>query len=352
MYFCLVIAVLAVLVCPAITSAKEMTFSLSGNGGNCQGCEWIAAEGEIVSDTPQTFRDFMEDYGPYRVAVVFHSDGGNLLAGLELGRIIRDMGLWTSVGKTIQHPELGAPHEEEVSGICASACTYAFLGGVERFAEEGELGVHQFYGLEHRAPTQETQAIVGLLLIYLMKMGVDWDILAHSLFTRSEEMYWFSNTDLRELALTTEDMKYSEPWILEPFEEGLVLTATYHANATETAQMTFFCRKSDEKWRLLISQPISELKHPPDWPKLRDRFVKDSTIWFSERPLHIDAGNLEFMGSDGGRSYLSITLPIDLISSAGDEFWYWLNDGKSWRFMVRAVVPEQEWLNILSKNCI
>ena len=32
-------------------SAEPMSFTLSGNGGNCDGCEWLAAEGDIVADT-------------------------------------------------------------------------------------------------------------------------------------------------------------------------------------------------------------------------------------------------------------------------------------------------------------
>jgi hypothetical protein len=355
MKFRLVAAVIGALVSPAATSAEEMTFALAGNGGNCGGCEWIAAEGEIVSDTPQRFQAFIEENGSYRWSVVLSSDGGNLGAALELGEIFHDMGLSTSVGKTVLDPELaymGLGAKMKTAGTCASACAYAFLGGVERYASEGELGVHQFYGLENSAPTKETQAIVGLLLIYLMEMDVDWGLLAQSLFTESDEMHWLTETELREFSATTENKDYNEPWQLEPYRGGLIATATHHANATETAQMTFFCRKSDGRWRLLISELIDDQQRQPDWAELRNRFAIDSIIWFSERELSVNEGNLEFIRGDGDLSYLSIALPNDLITSASDRFWYWLNDWKSARFMVKGKVPELDWLNILKRNCI
>ena len=43
--------------------AEEMTFTLSGNGGNCVGCEWVAAEGEITPKTPDKFRQYLSDSG-------------------------------------------------------------------------------------------------------------------------------------------------------------------------------------------------------------------------------------------------------------------------------------------------
>ena len=33
-----------------------MTFYLAGNGGNFVGCEWVAAQGEIMPETPELFQ--------------------------------------------------------------------------------------------------------------------------------------------------------------------------------------------------------------------------------------------------------------------------------------------------------
>ena len=60
--------------------------------------------------------------------VAFDSPGGDIYKALELGRLIRRLGL-----DTIQSIRLQ----------CASACAFAFLGGVMRYAEPGSIGVHK-----------------------------------------------------------------------------------------------------------------------------------------------------------------------------------------------------------------
>lgn len=57
------------------------------------------------------------------------SEGGDLDASLEIGRVLRRMGAFTVVGKSDQ---------------CASACVFAFMGG-ERRAVAGQLGIHRPY---------------------------------------------------------------------------------------------------------------------------------------------------------------------------------------------------------------
>lgn len=55
------------------------------------------------------------------------SNGGAIDAGMELGRLLRDRGLYTVVGKGDQ---------------CLSACVFAFMGG-ERRSVAGRLGIHR-----------------------------------------------------------------------------------------------------------------------------------------------------------------------------------------------------------------
>lgn len=63
--------------------------------------------------------------------VAFNSDGGNLSAGLGIGRAIRLKEFTTLVPK---------------NSICASACGLAWLGGFERLVDEGaQVGFHAAY---------------------------------------------------------------------------------------------------------------------------------------------------------------------------------------------------------------
>jgi hypothetical protein len=57
------------------------------------------------------------------------SNGGDIDAAMDLGRMLRDAGIFTLVGKTDQ---------------CMSACVFAFMGG-ERRSVAGRLGIHRPY---------------------------------------------------------------------------------------------------------------------------------------------------------------------------------------------------------------
>ena len=56
-------------------------------------------------------------------------NGGDIDAAMELGRLLRKLGVYTLIGKTDQ---------------CLSACVFAFMGG-ERRSVAGQLGIHRPY---------------------------------------------------------------------------------------------------------------------------------------------------------------------------------------------------------------
>ena len=54
----------------------------------------------IETETPKLFENLIERYHvPSYSTVYLNSPGGNLYAGMELGRVIRKNGLYTAVGK-------------------------------------------------------------------------------------------------------------------------------------------------------------------------------------------------------------------------------------------------------------
>jgi hypothetical protein len=73
-----------------------------------------------------------------RSVVRLNSLGGDIWGGMELGEAIRKLGLATEV---------------PASAACASACTFAFLGGVERQVE-GKFAIHAL-SLEGGAPASD-----------------------------------------------------------------------------------------------------------------------------------------------------------------------------------------------------
>ena len=125
-------ALLTLAFMPSLANAEKMTFRQAWTGGNCSTCEWVAAEGEITQETPLDFERYVAEFGPVR-AVVINSLGGDLMAGMALGQILRRQGITTVVGATVTGKYPDAPNTSQIEeGYCYSACSYAFFGGLER----------------------------------------------------------------------------------------------------------------------------------------------------------------------------------------------------------------------------
>lgn len=135
---------------------------------------YIQAIGVITEDTPRAFEAFLaSDDAHLTKDLVLHSGGGNLLAAVQLGEMIRGAGLNTSIGRSIQLEGVTDvyryPH-----AYCYSACTYAFLGGVTRFfSADVQFGVHRFGLPEGEVSGDKAQVISAILARYVAAMGVD-----------------------------------------------------------------------------------------------------------------------------------------------------------------------------------
>lgn len=139
---------------------------------------WVAAEGVITRDTPAAFEKFLRSYDASITNVIeFHSPGGNLAAGLELGRLIRKAKYRTRIGRSISLEGVMDVYVYK-NPICASACAYAFLGGVDRsFDEAAVYGLHRF-GIEgKKIEGDAAQILTSKLAGYLEEMGVDQRVL-------------------------------------------------------------------------------------------------------------------------------------------------------------------------------
>jgi hypothetical protein len=114
-----------------------------------QNTTWnIILSGEIDAGAQARVAKALKQTGNDGADVFLDSPGGNLLAGMQLGRILRDAGVNTYVGSVAadnEHKFAGKPGIKLVPGGCYSACSLAFLGGVYRYAIDGsQYGVHRF----------------------------------------------------------------------------------------------------------------------------------------------------------------------------------------------------------------
>jgi hypothetical protein len=208
-----------------------MSFHLRSNGGNYVGAEWIAAEGEITDETPGDLEAFMRSVGltenPGGWSVRLHSPGGSLSGGIRLGELIRRLKLGTEIGST----DAEGHHWKRVPGHCASACAFAFLGGLSRDASGSELGAHQFYDeISLRDPSarvfssldmSQHQFISALLIDYVFRMGVDPRLVSIAASTPPMEMTFLSDAILDDLRVRWHP-KELEPWSIEPNGKGVI----------------------------------------------------------------------------------------------------------------------------------
>lgn len=148
--------------------------------------------GEFVfGDDVQALMDEARDFQPSLVS--FHSGGGNVDAAMRFGRAIRTLGL-----STVQIR----------SAECASACALTFLGGAQRFAEAGSIGVHRAsfsgaLGAGSQDAVSAVQALTAAIISYMIEMGADPGLLQLSLSTDSSDMRYLTSTEMRQYRVTT-----------------------------------------------------------------------------------------------------------------------------------------------------
>lgn len=235
-------------------AADEMRFELVKSASG----RWIAAEGEITEATPDTFRRFLEGNGltnPRDGLVVYlDSPGGNLMSGIKLGGLIRKQGLHTSIGKSLP------AHGRDMvirPGQCASACSFAFLGGTVRVARGGELGVHQFYDAdvlddpEHNLSGAEmsTQQVIGAIIVnFVVRMGADPRIASIAASITPEDMHFFSEAELDELRINFDPRRFG-PWDVALDGKGVVARSR---SEDGLRQISLYCREDDGIARLRL----------------------------------------------------------------------------------------------------
>lgn len=194
----LLIGILAILFVPFSADAADMTFFIEtdprerlGNKLINGGIEDVYAVGEISPGTTSRFLNFVRENDIQAAKVHFNSPGGSLFEGMRLGRALRELQFFTTVGVH----SVGYDPDKNKASRCASACVYAFAGGTARFltAYSGRLGLHQFYGENEANVTNESvQEVSGLIVAYFEEMGVDTRAFTVSTLADRNGMIWLN----------------------------------------------------------------------------------------------------------------------------------------------------------------
>lgn len=259
------------------TSMKVVLVRSSEPGCEPDCPEWIAAQGQIDSSTPDEFRRAFAKLGPRKVPVLIDSIGGEVEPSLAIGRIIRARGLDVVVTKTIIETcdaaqpackalkargfEPGRP-EPRISK-CASACAFVLAGGVRRYVGAWTVvGLHeiksvstlrlvrQHYRIERRTPWSDGSAARRRLVKeevlkvetregpaeeatyervrrYFAEMGIDQSVMAILRAAPNTSIRWVKVAELKSTGLATEFINGEQ-----------LLTATPRVATTEIAAVT------------------------------------------------------------------------------------------------------------------
>ena len=126
-------------------------------------------------------------------AVTFHSPGGNVMKAMELGRLIRRLGLMTI---QIRAKE------------CSSACSLAFFGGTLRQADPGAIGVHKSsfsrdIPINAQDAVSAVQQMTAEIVTYMIEMGVDPALLQVSLQYDSDDIRYLSLSEMQKYRIVT-----------------------------------------------------------------------------------------------------------------------------------------------------
>jgi hypothetical protein len=207
----------AALLSPVAGSANSssMTFrvqSLQTNGCGARCPHVIAADGVIESDTPQAFVDFLKsgaDDKKLRRVVFINSRGGNVVASMTFGHILRELRVASVIGRFESGGETG-PYV----GECLSACVYAMMGAVRRIAPPGsEVALHRMSIVETDgggwgSPTRVTRSfadapMVAVLAKYASRMGVHPALVRAAESLPPDTMHVLTRDEMRRWSFAT-----------------------------------------------------------------------------------------------------------------------------------------------------
>ncbi len=177
----------------------------------------IFASGDVIPGDSGRFRALVTGMHPRPSILYLSSDGGSFLEGVKLGYTLREIGFATRVASNTE---------------CASACVFAFLGGVIREADgSAKVGVHMASLMSSRNYVQKLKSILLMADIpldtkisyiialneqsaakaatleigYLIKMGVSLRIMNPITDNLQLQIHWLTRQEMRDYNVVNVD---------------------------------------------------------------------------------------------------------------------------------------------------
>lgn len=231
--------------------------------GNASFCApRIFAQGIIETDSHTKLVAFLADKKnhhytlPPKPDLCFDSSGGNLAGALALGRTIRKLRLDTCLAPQYSRVIEGTNGDKEMFAsevVCASACAFALIGGINRHIETGaRYGVHQFTGVRANIGDTTTQVTVVLLAVYLEEMGVSRNLLDVASLVPPDQLHWLSQEEMQRLRIDNMTVE-KQVWTLHALDDGTVFTSIAQQKPGPQSQVGLAVVKQSGRPVLLIT---------------------------------------------------------------------------------------------------
>jgi hypothetical protein len=126
--------------------------------------------------------------------VALASPGGNVLAAIKIGKIVRNSRFTTVVPEKM---------------TCASACALVWLAGVRRYVwGNARIGFHGAFNPATMQQSGPGNAIVGA---YLSELGISDEAIVYMTAASPTDMQWLHSDDARRLGFAADELSSSNP---------------------------------------------------------------------------------------------------------------------------------------------
>lgn len=212
----------------------------------------IYIDGEIDNKTLPQIKNIVANNKLNQVKVIFNSEGGSLVSGLEIGEYLRENEFSTDVGT------YDGKWNESRTGECYSSCVYSYIGGKYRFYDRNsKFGVHQFYNndqknLSIKDVEEGTQFVASILVNYIKDMGVDVRLFTIISEQTSNDIELLDYDEMKKLGIFNDGFLNSEWEYLvdedgafyfgtqEQLDKGGIVGFSCNGNSTELSFLTKF----------------------------------------------------------------------------------------------------------------
>jgi hypothetical protein len=206
----------------------------------------IFLDGRIDEGAAERLRDELARREIESARVFLNSPGGLLAEGMELGRLIRPRGFSTYIGRQ------GGNGTEALAGSCSSACVFAFIGGVYRFAlPQSRIGVHRFSSVSPAdADPDMAQVVSAAIIKYIKEMDVDVDLFDRMSRRGKEQILILSEKDLQQLRVVNAGRQPAD-WSIEASDGTLYLNGAQQTSSGMGA-ISFSCKDGQVLFRPIV----------------------------------------------------------------------------------------------------